>query len=217
MSTKISEEGGKKYSSVLRKFDKFFDVRRNVILERAKFNRKSQLAGESSDQYIATLYRLVETCEYPADLKDELLRDRLVVGMRDSAFSERLQLDTELTLEKTKKAMRQKEAVKEQNQMLQDGNRSANGSMDTLKAQRQRKGVGMIVVKITVGGHIGPSLGGRVMRSQSALVVGKRPTTLETGVLPPQLSATNAIRRATFKLSAFLKPQLTLMSSLQIL
>ena len=35
--------------------------------------------------------------------------------------------------------MRQKEAVKEQNQMLQDGNRSANSSMDTVSAERRRR------------------------------------------------------------------------------
>ena len=43
---------------------------------------------------------------------EEMLRDRLVMGMRDTVFSERLQLDPDLTLEKAKYAMRQKEAVK---------------------------------------------------------------------------------------------------------
>ena len=119
-STNISSEDRNKYEPVMRKFDEFFNVRRNVILERAKFNCRSQMAGESAEAYITALYSLVETCEYKADVVEETLRDRLVVGMRDTILSECLQLDPDLTLEKAKKAMRQKEAVKEQNQQLQN-------------------------------------------------------------------------------------------------
>ena len=35
-------------------------------------------------------------------MKDELIRDRLVVGIRDLALSERLQLEPDLTLDKAK-------------------------------------------------------------------------------------------------------------------
>jgi len=38
-STKISADDRKKYQSVMDKFDGYFKVRRNVILERARFNR----------------------------------------------------------------------------------------------------------------------------------------------------------------------------------
>jgi len=47
-----------------------------------------------------------------------MIRDRLVVGIRDSALSERLQLDPELTLDKAKKMVQQKEAVKDQQTVL---------------------------------------------------------------------------------------------------
>ena len=80
-STNISEEDRKKYNAVVAKFDSFFNVRRNIIYERARFNRRDQLEGESAEQYITCLYSLVETCEY-GKFKEEMLRDRLVVGMR---------------------------------------------------------------------------------------------------------------------------------------
>ena len=48
-----------------------------------------------------------------------MLRDRLVVGIRDGALSAKLQLEATLTLEKAKKTIRQKEAVQEQHQQLQ--------------------------------------------------------------------------------------------------
>ena len=64
-----------------------------------------------------SLYKLAEDCNY-GELKSEMIRDRLVVGIRDINLSERLQLDPQLTLEKAKKAIRQKEAVKEQQKEL---------------------------------------------------------------------------------------------------
>ena len=58
-STNISEEDRKKFNVVRDKFDQFFQVRKNVIIERARFNSRSQQEGESSEQYIAALYHLV--------------------------------------------------------------------------------------------------------------------------------------------------------------
>ena len=116
-STNISDADRRKYDSVMGKFDEHFKVRKNVIYERARFNRRDQKEGESAEEYITALYGLIETCEYGA-LKEEMLRDRLIVGIRDTALSERLQLNAELTLDKTKKAIRQKEAVKEPGQEL---------------------------------------------------------------------------------------------------
>jgi len=104
-STDISEESRKKYADVITKFDAFFKVRTNVIYERARFNRRDQRHGESVEQYISALYELVETCEY-GTLINEMLRDRIVVGIRDLALSEHLQMDVDLALEKAKKAAR---------------------------------------------------------------------------------------------------------------
>ncbi|XP_062512805.1 uncharacterized protein K02A2.6-like [Corticium candelabrum] len=122
-STNITEDNKKKYDEVIAKFEEFFRIRRNVIYERARFNRRNELEGESIEQYITALYELVETCEY-GGLQQEMLRDRIVVGIRDQALSERLQCDAELTLEKVKRSTRQREAVKEQHKHLQgDGSK----------------------------------------------------------------------------------------------
>jgi len=48
-------------------------------------------------------------------MKDELIRDRLIVGIHDNALSERLQMEPDLmALDKAKRLIRQREAVKEQ-------------------------------------------------------------------------------------------------------
>ena len=56
-STNISEADGKKYNKVLENFDQFFQVQKSVIIERARFNSRNQQEGETSEQYIAALYR----------------------------------------------------------------------------------------------------------------------------------------------------------------
>ncbi|UYV60495.1 K02A2.6-like, partial [Cordylochernes scorpioides] len=57
-------------------------------------------------------------CEFEG-LHEQLIRDRMVVGVRDKALSERMQLDSELTLEKAVKMVRQQEAVRQQQVDLQ--------------------------------------------------------------------------------------------------
>ena len=116
-STGITDEHRKEYSQVLLKFDTFFRVRKNVIIERVKFNRRYQLPEEPAEQFIASLYNLATDCQY-GELKGEMIRDKIVVGIRDSSLSERLQMDPELTLEKAKTIVRLREAIREQQCVL---------------------------------------------------------------------------------------------------
>ena len=102
-TTEISDEERKKYEIVMEKYDGFFKVCRNVIFERSRFNRRYQRAGETAEQYINVLYGLVETCEY-GTLKNNLLCDRLVVGIADQALFKKLQLMSDLTLDKANTA-----------------------------------------------------------------------------------------------------------------
>ena len=96
----ISEDR-KKYNAVLKKFDDYCKVRWNTIFERAKLNRRSQREGESTEQYIAELYELIL---WVWQVKEEMLRDRLVVSIRDLSLLGKLQTDPELTLERAKTA-----------------------------------------------------------------------------------------------------------------
>ena len=135
-STNISEEDRKKYGKVLENFDQFFQVRKNVIIERAQFNSWHQQEGETSEQYITALYHLAETSNY-AGLKEEMIRDRLVVGIRDKTLSERLQMDAALMLEKAKTAIRPWKAMQD-NRPLWKGDSSSNPiTVDALKGKNK--------------------------------------------------------------------------------
>jgi len=137
-STNISEEDKTKYDKVLEKLNGFFNIHKNVILERAKFNRRNQLPGESAEQYITALYHQVEHCQY-GELAQEMIRDRLVVGISDKALSERLCMDAELTLEKAKMMIRQREAVHEQRDMLhQSSSAKYTTTLEQVKSTRNK-------------------------------------------------------------------------------
>ena len=118
-TTGITTEDRKKYDRVLEKLNGFFKVRRNIVFERARFNQRSQGENESVEKYITELYHLAETCEY-GDLKEQLLRDRIVVGIRDRAISQMMQMDPDLTLEIAKKMAMQSAAVKEQQSLFKE-------------------------------------------------------------------------------------------------
>ncbi|UYV62484.1 hypothetical protein LAZ67_2000750 [Cordylochernes scorpioides] len=112
------EEEATKLDSVLKAFGSHFCVRKNIIYERAKFNSRIQEDREPVDEFITSLYKLADSCEFEG-LHEQLIRDRIVVGVRDKALSERMQLDSELTLEKAVKMVRQQEAVRQQQVDLQ--------------------------------------------------------------------------------------------------
>ncbi|KAL7865994.1 hypothetical protein SRHO_G00112410 [Serrasalmus rhombeus] len=131
------------YKGVRDGFQRFFVVKKNVIYERAKFNMRKQSEGESVDSFVTALYALAERCNYGV-LHDELIRDRLMVGLLDKGLSERMQLDAELTLDKAVRMARQSEEVKKQQASLRGDTReqaSDAKSVDRVRILKNSKPV----------------------------------------------------------------------------
>ncbi|TWW65957.1 hypothetical protein D4764_21G0008570 [Takifugu flavidus] len=84
----LSDEDKKKYKPVKEAFDKYFICKHNVIYERCRFNKRSQEPGESAESFISAVYKLAEHCNYGA-MQKEIIRDRLVVGIRYQGLSDR--------------------------------------------------------------------------------------------------------------------------------
>ena len=116
-SMNVNDEEKQDYAVVLVQFDDFFNVRRNIIFECARFNCRSQQEGETADEFIMELYKLIEDCNY-GGLQDEVIRDRLVVGIRYQTLLEKMQLDPDLNQEKAKKMAGQQEAICDQSRKL---------------------------------------------------------------------------------------------------
>ena len=109
----------KVYDTVKEKFDGYFTKKKNTIYERARFNSRKQDDGEPVEAFITSLHKLAAKCEY-GDLRDQMIRDRIVVGIRNHALSEKMQLDETLDLAKATKMARENEAIKQQQPEIRD-------------------------------------------------------------------------------------------------
>ena len=121
-SFRLTDERERSYEVVKKKFDDYFMKKKNVIYERAKFNMRRQEEAEPVDAFITALYNLASKCDY-GTLNDELIRDRIVVGIRNQSLSEKMQLNETLTLEKAARMARESEAVKKQQPQLREGDK----------------------------------------------------------------------------------------------
>lgn len=118
LSFKLSDSDSKKYDTVTSRFNSHFVPKVNVIFERSKFNTRVQEVGESVEEFITALHKLSVTCDYDKfgnGMQEELIRDRLVIGLLDKKVNQKLQLEDKLTLERAIQVARQCEDIKNQN------------------------------------------------------------------------------------------------------
>ena len=107
------------YQELKGKQDQHFGDRKNVIVEKAKLNQRIQKPGEPIDNFIQDLHKLAAECEF-GKLKEELIRDRIVVGVLSDSLSEELQAKPKLTLSLVIQISRQAEARLESQPLLGD-------------------------------------------------------------------------------------------------
>ena len=115
-------------------FKNYCELRKNLTFERHKFNTRTQIEGETIDQYVTVLRTLASTCQYN-DLKDGLIRDRIVCGIRNEALREHLLRIADLSLEKAIDSCRASEQSKQQLKSFADA-KSAN--VDYVKKSQPR-------------------------------------------------------------------------------
>lgn len=89
----------KDIDKVLEKFKVFCIGQTNEIYERFMFNKRDQAKGETIDEYVAALRSLAKTCKYGA-LENELIRDRIVMGLVDNNTRKKLLQERKLDLKK---------------------------------------------------------------------------------------------------------------------
>ena len=71
----------------------------SAIVQRFRFHSRTQKEGETVAEFIADLRKLSEHCKF-ADTLDDMLRDRLVCGIRDARIQRRLLAEPDLTFKK---------------------------------------------------------------------------------------------------------------------
>ena len=135
LSTLTVNEEIDTYDDVKTALDEYFKVRRNVICERARFNKRTQSPGEPVDTFIQDLYKLSESCDY-GNLREDLIRDRIVVGVYTNysdALSDTLQAKSDLSLKKAIELSRQAEARKHNLEYVRENTAATNKTVDYVK------------------------------------------------------------------------------------
>ena len=112
-------------------------VRHNVIFGQAKFNQHRQDV-ETVNTFIMTSRTLTEHCNF-GTLRDEMIRDRILIGFIDAKLSEKLQLDQELTLPKAIKQAQQRKAVKIQQTLMRSDFKETTGIKNEVDLVKEDK------------------------------------------------------------------------------
>ena len=92
------DEDNTKVEKIMEKFERYCNPRKNLTFERHSFFSRNQLEGESIDAYVTDLRNKASRCEF-AELKDGLIRDRIVCGVNSDTVRARLLRESELSLE----------------------------------------------------------------------------------------------------------------------
>ena len=85
----LSADDKKNPKRIIQELRTHFVPQRNVLYERFMFNSTTQKQNESIDEFVVRLRQSAESCEFE-NLKDSLIRDRVVIGTTDEAGRERL-------------------------------------------------------------------------------------------------------------------------------
>ena len=84
---------------IIKKLDEYFIPKKNKTVERHKFNTRGQQANENIDQYLGELRKLAQNCEF-GTMKDDLIMDRIICGIKDNHLRDKLLREKDLTLDK---------------------------------------------------------------------------------------------------------------------
>ncbi len=116
----LSADDRKDPKKILKGLSEYFEPQRNTVYERYVFNTCTQETHETIDGYVNKLRRLSATCQY-GELLNEMIRDRMVIGVKDSVLRARLLREKNLTLEKCLDTCRASEITSQQLKTIDGG------------------------------------------------------------------------------------------------
>lgn len=150
---------------IIKKFDKYFGAKINITLVRYKFFTRNQDDGESIQTYVTALRLLSKDCEF-GTLQEELIKDRIVCGVRNPTVRDRLLRCEDLDLDKAIKLCQAEEVSQESGRQL-CVNSECSSAAHVHGVERRARGVGGARPERRGGGG-GPSAGWRGRRAGGA-------------------------------------------------
>ena len=89
-----------------------------VIYERHRYNNRKQEQGENVFTYLTELRTIARNCDHESITPEEILRDTLVLGIRDDKVCERLLRTDSLTLKKAIDIIKAAEETQQQVKLM---------------------------------------------------------------------------------------------------
>ena len=96
--TYSEEEDSKDYNTVLSKLRSYCEPRKNIVFERHQFWIKDQLENETIGQWVTGLRTRETKCDFKG--QNNMIREKIVFGVRDNAVQEILLWEADLSLER---------------------------------------------------------------------------------------------------------------------
>ena len=95
---------------IIEAFEKHCIGEANVTYERYVFHQRVQQSGECFDDFLGDIRKMATTCQFE-QLEDSLIRDRIVIGIRDEPTRRRLLQQKKLSLSDAIDACKASEAT----------------------------------------------------------------------------------------------------------
>jgi len=112
------------YARTVEALDAYFTQRDNHLHYAVLFMSLSQQSEESNEHFIRSLHELVSRCSgWDQQHKEDMMRIRLLAGMKDKDLSRDLQVKDNITLDQIKQQLRTKEIIAQNQKAKLDGER----------------------------------------------------------------------------------------------
>ena len=116
----------------------YFLPKRNVVYERYVFNSCIQTPEETVDGYVNRLRKLASSCQF-GTLTEEMIRDRLVIGIQDTGTKARLLREKDLSLDKALDMCKSSEITNKQIKSLQHESKQSNEELHLVQDKSKTK------------------------------------------------------------------------------
>ena len=137
--TYTGDEQRNDIETVLLKFRTYCEPRKNIVFERYQFWDRNQNASEPIDQWVTDLRSKAAKCEF-GTFESDMIRDKVVFGVRDQRIKERLLREADLTLNKALDICRAAEISQQQIEVM-GGNANTGPSSHNASAVQERRSV----------------------------------------------------------------------------
>ncbi|XP_031327272.1 uncharacterized protein LOC116158601 isoform X1 [Photinus pyralis] len=134
----LSNEDRKDIGKVLQCFEDHCIPRKNHVFNRYKFFNRNQAEGESFDNFLTDLKKIAKICEFEKQ-EESLVRDKIILGIRDRGLQEALLREADINLEKASNLCRAAEVSKQQVKLMREG-KGNELNINKLKIGHSKKG-----------------------------------------------------------------------------